>query len=301
MSSIIQELQIEATNTTNSVSDLLRKAKIVAVKLDLKEFAEWIEKELNGYGVSHKKDFPEYRIAKGEPKAWNPYHGWQPIGFTNIEAGNSWSQKYITQPVGELDDLAKSDSSTFVILYDTEAKNHLMKAIGLETDIKFWLGRNAVTGILDSVRNLILDWALRLEKAGVVGEGISFSPEDKKKAQVANTTYSIGHIENFAGAIGNIDHANVTIQQANGFSQEKVIDLVSQIQKFLPEVKLKTEETESVKMLAKELKEEMSKDVPEQSKIKTALLSLKAIFEGVAGNVIAQGIIVELAKLLAGR
>lgn len=301
MSSIIQELQIEATNPNTSVSDILRKAKIVAVKLDLEEFSDWIEKELNGYNVSSTEDLPKYRIVRGEPKAWNPYHGWQPILFGDSKAGDIMSERGVMQPVGELDDLAKTDSSTFMIDYGTAAKKTIMDAIGFQTDIKFMIGRSAVTGILEGVRNLILDWALKLEKAGVIGEGISFSKTDKEKAQIANTTYNIGRIENFAGAIGNItDQANVSIQQANGFSHETVIDLVSQIQKFLPEVRLKTEETERVKTLAKELKEEMSKDVPEQSKIKMALLSLKTIFEGVAGNVIAQGIIVELSKLLAG-
>ncbi|MEI8223660.1 MAG: hypothetical protein WCG20_00895 [bacterium] len=301
MSSIIQELQSEAANTTNSVSDLLRKAKIVAVKLDLTEFGDWIEKELNGYDAPSNADLPEYRIITGEPKAWNPYHGWQPIIFGNSEAGELMSKRGLTSPVGQLDDLVKTDSSTFEISYSNAVKKSIMESIGHETNVGFMIGRSAVTGILDAVRNRILDTALKLEKAGVVGEGISFSQTDKEKAQIANTNYSIGHIENFAGTIGSIsDQANVSIQQANGFSQEKVIDLVNQIQKFLPEIKLQVEETENVQTLARELKEEMSKDLPEQSKIKIALTSLKTIFEGVAGNVIAQGIIFELAKLLAG-
>ncbi|MFZ2205351.1 MAG: hypothetical protein WAV23_02055 [Minisyncoccia bacterium] len=118
--------------------------------------------------------------------------------------------------------------------------------------------------------------------------------------QTSSSSYSIGHIENFAGSIGSItDQAYVSIKQVNGFSQEKVIDLVGQMQKFLTKIKLRTEEKENIETLAIELKKEIYKDTPNQSKIKTTLTSLKTIFEGVAGNVIAQGIIVELTKLLA--
>ena len=247
MSSIIQELQIEATNTNNSVSDLLRKAKIVAVKLDLKDFSTWIEEELNGYGVSSRKDFPKYRIVKGEPKAWNPYHGWQPIVFGDAKAGDIMSERSVTQAIGELDDLAKTDSGTFEIHYDTETKNKLMKAIGFQTDIKFMIGRGAVTGILDAVRNSILDWALKLEKAGVVGEGISFSKEDKQKAKTADVTYSIGHIENFAGALGNVsDNAVVTVHQINTESKEELKKLIAQINKYTPEINLSSEQKKEI-------------------------------------------------------
>lgn len=301
MSSIIQDLQIEATNPNSSVSDILRKAKIVAVKLDLKEFGDWIEKELNGYSVLHNEDLPKYRVVTGEAKAWNPYHGWQPIMFNDLNSAEIMSKRGVMQAIGELDDLIKTDSSTFMIDYNASAKKSIMEAIDFETDIKFMAGRSAITGILEGVRNLILDWALKLEKAGVIGEGISFSKKDVEKAQAVNTTYSIGHIENFAGAIGNIsDQANVSIQQANGFSSEKVINLIDQIKKFLPEVELKSEESESVKFLTNELKEEISKSKPEQSKITTTLLSLKTIFEGAVSNIIAQGIIVEITKILTG-
>lgn len=301
MSSIIQELQSEAINNTNSVSDLLRKAKIVAVKLDSKEFDEWIEKELNGYKVNSNSDLPEYRVIAGEPKAWNPYHGWQPIIFGNTETGELMSKRGLTSPVGELDDLVKTNSSSFEISYSNAAKKSIMESIDHETNITFMISRSSVVGILDAVRNRILESALKLEKAGILGEGVSFSQEEIAKAKTSGITYNIGPIENFAGTIGNItDQATVSIQQANGFSQEKVIDLINQIQKFLPEAGLKVEDTESVKALAEEIKQEISKDKPEQSKIKGALTSLKNIFEGVVGNVIAQGIIVTLAKLLAG-
>jgi hypothetical protein len=47
MSSVIVELQREALDRNVHVSDLLRKALVVARNLALTEFQSWIELELN--------------------------------------------------------------------------------------------------------------------------------------------------------------------------------------------------------------------------------------------------------------
>jgi len=49
MPSLVEELQRDALNANAKVSDLLRKAKAIAVKLELPELEEWVEHELNGY------------------------------------------------------------------------------------------------------------------------------------------------------------------------------------------------------------------------------------------------------------
>ena len=55
-----------------------------------------------------------------------------------------------------------------------------------------------VHGILDSIHNKILHLALGFEDAGIIGEGMSFSNEEKKQAsELKNIT-----IENFQGVLG---------------------------------------------------------------------------------------------------
>jgi len=71
MTSIIGKIQKEATENITPVSSLLRKIKILAIKLDNKDFFDWVDRELNGY--SDKDKIPEYRIVKGIPQGYNPY------------------------------------------------------------------------------------------------------------------------------------------------------------------------------------------------------------------------------------
>ena len=74
---IVIELQKQAIDTDSDVVSLLRKAYLVARKLDIKDFEEWINSELNGYTDYDK--IPDYREIRGQVKAWNPYHGWIPV------------------------------------------------------------------------------------------------------------------------------------------------------------------------------------------------------------------------------
>src|SRR3990172_11039624 len=169
MPSIIQELQIEAARQSGSVTELLRKAKIVASKLDLQEFLEWIENELNGYKETDYKKYPPYRFINGEPKGWNPYHGWLPLIFSHEKSQEILSQMPTNQPIGQLEDLYSSGNSNLQIPYAPKAQNKISEATGSRTKFTLMIDRSAVAGVLDAVRNIILDWSLKLEKEGVLG------------------------------------------------------------------------------------------------------------------------------------
>jgi hypothetical protein len=82
---LILQIQAAALDSKASVTDALRKAKLACVKLELKDFEEWIDLELNGYIGKVNKEIPQYRRLHGSPQGWNPFHGWQPIRFTDSE------------------------------------------------------------------------------------------------------------------------------------------------------------------------------------------------------------------------
>ena len=74
--SIVLELQRMATDSSVDVGELLRKALVVATKLELTEFRDWIMHELNGYGES---EVPSYRHCRCEIRCRNPYYGLIPV------------------------------------------------------------------------------------------------------------------------------------------------------------------------------------------------------------------------------
>ena len=298
--SIVQHLQAEALNPDISVSNLLRKAKLVAVKLDLRDFLDWIEDELNGYNVKSQEELPPYRIVGGEAKAWNPFRGWMPLFFEDPQEASLLYKRGIGSPIAELESIDKSSvRGNLFIDFNPEAKRAITKAIEYETDIKFMVARNSIAGILDAVRNIILDWSLKLEKEGILGEDLTFSQEEREKAHELHITYNIGPINKFTGIIGKMSgNAKVNIRQINVESEEEVQNLIEQIKKYTPLIDLDVKAKSEIEDHLQKLDSEIKSEKPKQPQIKSLLTSIKNILEGAAGNLVARGIILGIDKII---
>lgn len=70
-SSIVIELQQLASDGKTAITDLLRKAMAVAMKLDRQEFRGWVQSELSGYNSS----VPDYRVNRWRLSGFNPRFG----------------------------------------------------------------------------------------------------------------------------------------------------------------------------------------------------------------------------------
>jgi hypothetical protein len=109
MSSIVLELQEQVLSGKVSITNLLRKALVVADKLDLKEFKKWIEHELNGY--PDISDIPDYRKIKGAVKAMNAVRGWIPVEFGHDDIEATVATNPFGQSVSQLESVLEERSS----------------------------------------------------------------------------------------------------------------------------------------------------------------------------------------------
>jgi len=297
MASLVEELQRDALNPQVRVSDLLRKAKTIAVKLDLSELAEWVGNELNGYGDTK---VPEYRIVRGRVKGRNPFHGWQPVIFNDADHEDAFSKQPIGQKVAELEDvIARTKNGELLIPLSSQAKQILMRATGMDLDFGVLVSASDPVGILDAVRNALLDWSLKLEKAGIRGDGMSFTTEERQKAHEPQVIYNIGSIGTFTGNMGSgsgtfsVD-GNIVNSEAKGDIQR----LVDQVEASKAALKLPAVREKELESALAGLRKEMENAQPNGGKVRGFLMSLRGIAEGVTGSLVAQGILFELAKLL---
>jgi len=106
MGGIILELQREALSKDANIESLLRKAYVIAKKLKLKEFEDWIQLEQNGYG---SREVPEYRYVQGQIKARNPYYGWVSVVLSS-EIEKVISNVPAKEAISGLIDLYESDN-----------------------------------------------------------------------------------------------------------------------------------------------------------------------------------------------
>lgn len=298
-SSLVRQLQAEALDTNVQVSDLLRKAKVIATKLDLKDALVWIDRELNGYIGFTTEELPEYRRLTGQPKGWNPYHGWQPIHFQSSKNLKLYSQAPLGQALGAIEEgLREKGDHIFAFPYPPEIKTNLMKAIDFPTDVCIHLDNSALFNIVESVRNLVLEWSLELEKAGIIGENMTFSVNEKKEATPITQQFFAQSI----GVVGDLrDNALVSNVQTStidvNLDIDEVRDLVEQIRSALTLVpeQIRSDLESSIS----ELEIELDRQKPSQSKLYELLSSAKSMCEGASGNLAAQGILGMIEKLFS--
>lgn len=207
---IVIELQRLASDGTCPVDELLRKALIVATKLQISDFKDWINHELNGYPPD--VDVPNYRHIQADLRAMNPVTGRRmPVFFEAARDEFKLTRFAAIQSVGEIHSFVASGATHLQSPFTPAEKQWLLQQ--QDTPIPMECLRIVATSslvtILNAVRNTILDWSLRLEQQGILGEGMRFSSEEKA---IAMTNQNI-HIGSFQGILGDVAGSTVTQKQ----------------------------------------------------------------------------------------
>jgi len=288
MKSIVLELQRDALNKDTLVTDLLRKAFVVARKLKINEFENWISKELEGY--SDNSEIPGYREIAGEVKGWNPHHGWLPVYIQDTEMAELFSKRESSQCIAEIESLLinKDKDSCFHMPFNHEREQIICKAINTHTQITLETPHTGLVRILNAVRNIILNWALKLEEDGVMGEGMTFSEDEKK--EVEKHSYNIN---NFYGEV-----TGTQIQQDSSKSEQNIkikeisIESVGQfidgLKNELPNIDLKDNANKELAAELTTIEAQITSPNPKTGIVKESLNSIQRILEGASGGAIAQ-------------
>jgi hypothetical protein len=297
MAGLIEEIQRDAFDHKIRVSALLRKVKAAASKLNLPPTEDWVEQELNGYrGISK---LPEYRVVHGSPKALNPYNGWIPIVLGDEELDAIVSTCHVAQSIASIESLLEKNETNFVQFpLPPKMIVHLNSLMDIRLGtMAVHVSTSQVDGLLDAVRNVVLEWALKLEKAGITGEGMSFNPKEKQIA-AASTTFNIGSI---GSMVGNLGSNNVSGDiNASDIVIDEVRFLVDQLEPHVNSLKAVGVNAKLLESSLVELKKQTQSGSPDQSKIKDALSDLRNALSGAMGSLVASGALALIAKIFGG-
>ena len=216
MTGLVEQLQSDAMNPDVPVSTLLRKVKVAAVKLGLDDALDWVEHELGGY----RSDLPNYRRGHGSTIGLNPYHGWQPVHFGDAETADLISTVYFYEPVANYEALLDKDGP-----FRLPLPNHIVSMLNETFNFEVprvanEVPRGLIVQLVQHVRDMVLDWALELARAGVTGEGLGFTPDERARASSAHI--SIGTF-NGSFSTGNVTGANARINQASTDSSTNIV------------------------------------------------------------------------------
>ncbi len=296
MKSIVLELQREALDRNVAVSDLLRKALVVARKLGIAEFETWTSKELNGY---QKDDsLPDYRKIHGTVEAWNPYHGWQPVLFENPKEAENVSTVHDNRSIAEFESILKGSKpgTTLGMRYPPRIEHELVKNLQpMPTNVILRLSEAGFAHMLDAVRNIVLNWTLQLERDGITGQDLTFSTEEKQAA--SRGSYQV---MNFYGPV-----TTGQIQQASDYATQTSMPIdFDALRKFLDELKnipateLPLAEKPAFDADLATIDAQLKGPKPKTSVIKECLRSVRSILEN-AGGAVTADLFVRYGPMLA--
>lgn len=278
MSKLVIELQKDIIENRLDTISILRKAKLIATKLNLNDFNQWIDCELNGYDKDD--DIPDYRNVIGEIKAKNPYYGLIPVMVPSSITEQLNSRK-LSNPISELISLSKSEQS-IVITLPNELSDLLCANEGVHLPCYFIISKNAVMGVIESVKNHLLEWCLKLENDDILGEEYEFNEAEKEKAiLIPQQVNYYGHV-----VTGNVNNSQLT----SGSNNSNTL-IYNDISKMIDKIK-KSIETEKIsdkdKNEALEILEEIDNSIKSNKKtsiIKAALNGLKDFLINVGANI----------------
>ncbi len=298
MPSLVEELQKDALNSDVKITELLQKSLVVATKLKLDEFADWVRLELDGYG---ENEVPEYRVLHGAPQVFNPYRGYQPLHFGDTNHAERFSKMHFNTPIGELEhDLLsakESGSDAFQVSYSPSIEKMLMDAIDFRLQPSLHISASQFQGLLDAVRKIILEWSLKLEADGITGEGMSFTADEKERAK--GDTYNI---KNYIH--GDIQDSQIQIEATNSsqtktveFDVEQLAKLVEALRSTIDAVGVDDNGKQELDSEISTLEAQIKSPKPKNTIIGESLSSIRRILEGASGNLVASGLLNQIGTL----
>lgn len=208
---LVLQLQHLAQKSDSDIEELLRRAKLVAMKLKLADFEAWCDLELMGY--KDLDDLPDYRITTGNLFIWNPSRGLMPFRFEDSQMYEAITTVKLFETVGQYLNLIKVKPEGLTIQLPNNVLDYLYsiqkRHYGFCLEPRLNIAITQILNVFTHVRNTIFNWSVNLEKIGILGDGMQFTREEKEKA-MSNTVYNIGNLQGIAGQV-----MDSTITQTN--------------------------------------------------------------------------------------
>jgi hypothetical protein len=223
--SLLREIQEAAIDNSTDLETLLRKCRVLAARLKNEEFKLWVQSELDGYPSG--LEIPAYR--KFHCQCQGHFSGPFQSGLRNAPIAESCIPKEflkalttveIKQGVGSLKSLVGGEGSVLksdwaadacALLADRFYENmNLMQA---------WmtLPKSSVIGILSTVRNRILNFAIEIEASNPdAGEAaLGSTPVPKETVSQIFNNYIYGNVGNVASGHEIQQTAVMNLQQGD--------------------------------------------------------------------------------------
>lgn len=297
MRSLVLDLQQEAYNSGESISSLLRKAYAVARKLKITEFEQWIYSELHGYKCDYN-EIPDYRIVSGNLRAFNACHGWVPVIIDDTKLAEILNNRKIPDPITNLEVLVGSNSNSLMIQLPNDIRKQIAEWAGVNTNFSVFVRKSQVETILETVRNVVLEWSLKLEEDGIMGEDMKFTDNEKTTAQENSYTVNNFYGDILKSQIQQNSNNSTQNMQNKEFDIAKVNNLIKLLKDNYEQINYESNQKEEVQAQIKTIEAQLLSNLPNRTIIIEGFKTIRNILEGVTGSIVASGLIHHLGLFI---
>ena len=289
----VLNLQNDVMQSDCDIVNVLRKAHAIAAKLNLNNFDSWIINEL--YGYTSEENIPRYRHVRGQLKAIGQFRKLNDVEIYDAEIerkliDHKVIERDLTCSISELISFLRTDRDCLILVCSGEIQSFLKETF----EHPFWyhfalhISRTSIDALIDIVKTTVLDWTVSLEKENILGDGMKFTPKEKKAASSMPQTININIGE--GATVGQVIAGNNN--QAN-FNYEGLAKAMSDVESAIEKDSCLSEDNkESARELLADIKSDIEKHEP--TAIQASMKALKDFLIG-TGSCVAAGLI--LAKI----
>lgn len=156
MAPTVEQLQRDAADPTIPVGTILQKAILVANEHKDQRFADWLRRELNGYGTASED--AEYRNLKGQYVVLASDGRTLPIVWDKHDP--KLQTRFITLPLVEMEALLSGGGDSYAVTVNVDPRSMTKMDLEPGDKIGFLLGRATLSSFLHVVRQRVLDWTM---------------------------------------------------------------------------------------------------------------------------------------------
>ncbi len=282
MTALVPELVSMASDPSVPVSDLLRRALVAAHRLGVPELVEWVSSELNGY----TGEVPGYRQIRGQLEAMHPDVGPMPVQVRG-KLGDSITLIDERGSIPELEPLSK-EKGTLHRHFSSEQEMAIMGAMNVAIRPHLAFTTFQIRGIVERVRSRILEWALDLEGRGILGEGMTFTLQEKQAVQQIHYHNHFGDVSGSLLQIASHGSSQSQTNTAAGVDIESLRGLIDALAQAIDGGQVSGETSEELRAELGTLRAQAASPKPKWEVIKATARSIKVIAEGAAGSLLAE-------------
>mgnify|MGYP006954719932 CR=1 FL=1 len=294
--SLIGEIAIEATSDSVRLATLLRRVKLAASRLNIPQLEDWVSKELDGY--EDDDIVPEYRRVPGQVVVKNPMRGWIPLRG-NPGVLDAISVRGVGSSIASLEAMVDEGKSggTFKMFFAAEFTHQVLgEQANYLGPMANQISLGSIIAILDRVRGKVLDWAIEMERQGIVGYGMTFTPKEKEVAAAMTNINFNGPIGNIAGNIGSGNTSgDINLNPRQAIEIIRILESLRSSSSALVDTGAKSEFTNIIDTLS----EEAAQASPNKEKMKTLASDARTALVGAAGTVMGTGAIAMVEKIIS--